>query len=174
MTTEKQTNEKKPPSIWLNIFVLVGLCAAIIVSKEYSKRVLSGTLPAEEFENQIVLENLDEEAPLAESEPLQVPTVEKTAEKQTPPVEKKPAVKKPAVEQAKPATPTQATTVAQKDPYTDGGTRDLDRLENRPNYFPNEKLEVSVTRTQKSLATATKVLPTSTTLRDRFIPFEGE
>lgn len=157
--------KKRRPSFWINLATLTLLAAIILFAQKMSQQWIHPSLPEEEMEKEIVLEDLETEKPLIESESVEVPSV--VVEPETLP---KPAPKKAVVKPVKKISP------YTKDPYTDGGTLDLDRRENWDKFFPNRPKEGFAKKrvpveVEKQEATATPLLPTE---RDQFIPFEQE
>jgi len=143
-----QPRPSKPASLWANMITLIVLFGLIIGAKRLSDHWLKQAPPPEAEENQIVLEDLEEEKPLAESPSIEMPE-QKVAQQNEKPKKPKKVVR---VE----LTPTRT------DPYTDGGPLDLDRPENQ------EKGPTKILVPQE----ATAIAPLPLDERDQFIPFE--
>lgn len=175
-STVIQKQKRRRPSFWANVGTLLVLVAAILAAQKVSRKWITPDLPEEEIEAGIVLEDLETEKPLAESEAMAVPSVPEP-ETETPAAAPTPA---PAVTPPPPAKkiarPVKKISPYAYDPYTNSGPRDLDRPENWEIYFPDRpKSGVVKTRVPaeplRREATAAPLLPTE---RDRFIPFEKE
>lgn len=156
---------KRLPSLWVNIAVLILLAWVIVVAREAANYFFVKNEPPAEMEQHIVLEDLESEVPLAESEPVQMPTVETPAVVEIPAPVVKPApvkktVRKKSVKKAIPE-------YAQPDPYTSGGAQDLDGQQQRTEYRKGNVIRVP----SKTEATAAPVQPADE--RDEFIPFES-
>jgi len=163
MAEEKITDTKKvknggktSPSFWFNILVLVVLFGLIVGAQHMAKQwAENAPPPIEDMDRQIVLEDLESDAPLAESEMIQVDQeIEDILESEP---------KKKAVFAIK------------KNPYTDGGALDLDNPKNRELYFPGSPKEslirIREPREVRLEATASSLFSNT---RDQFIPFESE
>ncbi|MBI5300191.1 MAG: hypothetical protein HY877_07885 [Deltaproteobacteria bacterium] len=157
----------RPPSLWMNMTALIVLFCLVVGVKYLSNRWLSKTLPEEHPEKQIVMEDLENEKPIADSAPVAMPVTEEVKKEEAlapaPVVEtpksvetKKVTMKKKKTAKKKTAQK-KPTSVATTDPYTDGGPLDLDRKENQ---------------TQPS----TVATPSAPTIdeRDQIIPFESK
>ncbi len=192
----------KPPSLLANIAVMLLLFSVVWGGQRMVKRWQHTATPAptaetlaepvtetketkEAAENNIVMEDLDNEQPIAESAPVVMPAETKEAPKPKPVAKKKTAVKKPISK--KKVAKKQRSTIpdsrlpadslarstksiyAKPDPYTDGGANDLDRLENRKKY----NLPVA-TKQIKKVKTETAAPSVPLDERDQFIPFEKD
>lgn len=152
---------KRGPSFWYNTIALVAVFGVIFAAHRVVTRWIFPS--QEEPLSDIVLEDLENQKPLAESQPVTVIEVKETPP--PPPIveEKKVAPKPKVVRKKKVAKKKQQPWVSPyaNDPYTDGGPGDIDRPENKPTYFPEGAKE----------ATAE---PLKLRERDEFIPFEKD
>lgn len=172
---------RRLPSFWVNIAALILLAWVIVAAREAANYFFGAKVAPAEVEHHIVLEDLESEVPLAESEAVPMPTLETPAPVETPTVveapvvEEKPApppVAKPApvvkpVVKKRPAKKT-VPEYAQPDPYTSGGNEDLDSDEKRSEYQKGNVIRVPA---QTEVKAAFPVPPDE---RDEFIPFEEE
>lgn len=180
---------KKSPSLWMNMATLILLFCLVVGAKYISDRWWSKSPAEEPSENHIVLEDLENETPIAESPAVVMPA--EPASPEPVPIEAPPAVEQPVVERPKPASPEPALSkptlsvpaekmalkvraevrVPATDPYTDGGPLDLDRRENQtgPGILI-QKVPLAGTKTAPAVAA-----PSSPTMdeRDQVIPFES-
>lgn len=175
------------PSLWVNIAALILLAWVIVVAREAANYFFVKNEPPAEIEQHIVLEDLESEVPLAESEPVQMPTVETPAPTvvEAPAIVEAPAVVETPAPVVKPAeaaalrpAPVKKTVrkkpvkkvipeYAQPDPYTSGGAQDLDNPQQRSEYRKGNVIRVPA----KTEAAAAPVQPADE--RDEFIPFES-
>lgn len=161
----------KNHSLLTNVIILALLVTTIWFGQKTSRDwKLQPVAPVatEETANHIVLEDLDNEQPMAESAPIAMPAekkVEVTKAKKT--LAKKKSKNKKKI--AKKSAPSKSVSVnAQSDAYTNGGTDDLDRIENRKKYQLPTTAKIEKVRTVK----ATPPVPLDE--RDQFIPFESD
>src|SRR3989338_10311533 len=66
----------RPPSLWMNMATLIVLFCLVVGVKYLSNSWLSKAPPEEHPENQIVLEDLENEKPVADSAPIAIPATE--------------------------------------------------------------------------------------------------
>lgn len=149
--------KRHSPSFWANWVTLALLVAIVLGAQKWVERWSDQSLPAEAMDKEIVLEDLETEEPLVESESVPVPSVKEKQRTEDRKLKAESVYTKP-------------------DPYTSGGTQDLDRPENWPIFFPGRpkegviKEKVPAKKSSKE-ATATPLLPNE---RDQFIPFESD
>lgn len=153
---------RKRGAIWRNIIAL-GLLLLFIQSALYFKKQSIQKIPLpEEIEKHIVMEDIETDKPYVESNTVEIPAVEEkplevevvTEATRTPPPKKastKPIVKKSLVQ-------------AEPDPYTNGGTQDLDHSAIREDYKKGNVLRTPV---GKKPSSSTSASPTE------FIPYEN-
>ena len=178
-----RSEKTKSPSVWINIAAIFILITVILFSLNYVKKwTKTDVKQPQEPEIGIVMEDLESETPLAESEPFVAPEVgvqpteeaslpkKEDPQKQT--GEKEAEKKTVAIE--KPVNP------YANDPYTNGGELDLDRPENFAKFFPNEKRGKTFIKQKIPLGTPSPInqgdllaQPTSLKERDLFIPFQS-
>lgn len=168
MTEEKKS---RGPSLWINAIVLVLLFAVILISRETSKRLTQKPLfTPEDLETQIVMEDLENQTPMIESEPVNPPVIEPQAVEAPKPPAPKVAVK-PVKKKSRPS----------YNQFTDNGPEDLDRKENWDKYFPEDhraqviiRESISGTVPEAKEKKTLEAKPTGLKERDQFIPFDTE
>ena len=164
---------KKSTSLWMNLFTLVLLFGLIVGVKYLTERWLAKTPPPEDQEHQIVLEDLQNETPIAESPAMEMPKegavkAAEPAHQQATTDQKKSrsslVTRRSKRQKQKITKHEQRATspYAQPDPFTNGGPLDLDRAENRPAKGASKTF----------VATPGPVNPPDA--RDQFIPFESD
>lgn len=159
------------PSFWVNIAVLILLAWVIVAAREAANYFFGAKEAPAEVEHHIVLEDLESEVPLAESEAVPMPTLETPTVVEAPVVEEKPAplpVAKPAPAVKKRPAKKTVPEYAQPDPYTSGGNEDLDSDEKRSEYQKGNVIRVPAQTEVKAAS------PVPADERDEFIPFEEE
>lgn len=133
---------KRRFAIWRNIFAL-GFILLFIQSALYFKKQSMQKIPLpEEIEKHIVMEDIETDKPLVESNTVAIPAVEAKVEAK--PVEVK-VVAKPLVQ-------------AEPDPYTDGGTQDLDHSAYREEYKKGNVLRIPAQK-KSSSSSPTEFIP---------------
>ncbi|MDZ4225164.1 MAG: hypothetical protein U1D33_04580 [bacterium] len=178
-------SQPKSPSLLGNMLILLALFGLIWGSERWTKSwgakpaatVPSAAVPEEieEIKDQIVMEDLENEKPIAESATVVMEKTEdrrqKTEDQGPGTMDKGPKKKvaKKLNKQRKTQNAERATKYNQPDPYTNGGPQDLDRLENRGKYGLPTKA-----KTTQKIKTVTATPPLPLDERDQFIPFEKE
>lgn len=163
-TTFVETKKRRTSVFWINLLALAVLAGVVFAAREISLRFYEGgSVPPD---RQIVLEDLENETPLAESEVVKIPSVGETipakrvAVLKTTPlktlVRKPPLQKKIIPEYALP------------DPYTSGGPEDLDGPANREEYRGSNVIRIAPQTEASATAPAPEEEP------EAFIPFETE
>lgn len=177
-TTLVEKRPSPPPSFWMNFIALAILFGMIVTAHQLSLRYENTQLPPESPETQIIMEDLESEKPIAESNAVTIPSTDGPEAKPTEPAPRiapKPIVQpvslpktQKRIVKKKPKTAPKPYT--EPDPFTSGGSEDLDNKLSQMEYRKGNIVRIPTVKKNREAA-ADKPLP-ETDAEEKFIPFE--